>query len=177
MLLQNDSIRLRALEPEDLPILYKWENDTELWIHGNTLTPYSKLALREYISSTQQQDIYQARQLRLMIELKQTNEIIGTVDLYDFDFHNSRTGIGILIDEPYRKSNYAFHTLQIIEQYVFGFLRIKQIYAYIAEDNHNSIRLFEKAGYTQCGLLKDWICCHSVFKNVYVYQLINPTMP
>ena len=27
MLLSNDSVRLRALEPEDLELLYRWEND------------------------------------------------------------------------------------------------------------------------------------------------------
>ena len=43
MLLKNSQLSLRAVEPEDLEILYKWENSTELWIHGNTLAPYSKL--------------------------------------------------------------------------------------------------------------------------------------
>ena len=37
MLLSNDRVRLRALEPEDLELLYRWENDPELWEVGNTL--------------------------------------------------------------------------------------------------------------------------------------------
>lgn len=39
MLLSNDRVRLRALEPEDLELLYRWENDPELWEVGNTLAP------------------------------------------------------------------------------------------------------------------------------------------
>lgn len=171
MYLQNKELKLRALEPEDLEILYKWENNSNLWIYGNTLTPYSKLALRNYISETQQQDIYEAKQLRLMIELKSTNTVIGTVDLYDFDFHHSRTGIGILIDEAYQNRNYASQTLKIIREYVFFFLKIKQIYAHIAADNLHSIRLFEKSDYIRSGELIEWICCNSIYKNVYIYQL------
>ena len=29
--LENKKIKLRALEPEDLDFLYKWENDTKFW--------------------------------------------------------------------------------------------------------------------------------------------------
>ena len=171
MYLENKDLKLRALEPEDLENLYKWENNTNLWIYGNTLTPYSKLALRNYISDTQQQDIYEAKQLRLMIEIKSSNTVIGTVDLYEFDFHHSRAGIGILIDENYRNCNYASQTLEIIREYVFYFLKINQIFAYIAVDNLQSIRLFEKSGYTRSGELLDWIRDDSQYKNVYIYQL------
>lgn len=37
MLLSNDRVRLRALEPEDLGLLYRWENDPELWEVGKYL--------------------------------------------------------------------------------------------------------------------------------------------
>ncbi|MBD8348527.1 MULTISPECIES: GNAT family N-acetyltransferase [unclassified Dysgonomonas] len=173
MFLENDILKLRSLEPEDLDILYKWENNTNLWVHGNTLTPYSKLALRQYISETQQQDIYEAKQLRFMIELKATNTAIGTIDLYEFDFHHSRAGIGILIDENYRNNSYALQTLDLIKEYVFAFLHIKQIFAYITTDNPQSIRLFEKAGYKRAGELVDWVHYDSIYKNVYIYQLIR----
>ena len=171
--LENDNLRLRALEPEDLDILYRWENNTQLWLHGNTLSPYSKLALREYISETQNQDIYQAKQLRLMIITKKEDKVVGTVDLYDFDPHNNKVGIGILIDEKYQGKSYATQTLKIIEEYVFLFLRINQLYAYIAVDNTKSILTFEKSGYKISGTLNDWICCNSIYKNVNIYQLLN----
>jgi diamine N-acetyltransferase len=172
-LLKNEDLELRALEPEDLDILYTWENDTHLWIHGNTLSPYSKLVLRQYISDSLEQDIYQTKQLRLMIVSKSVDRVIGTVDLYDLDFHNSRAGVGVLIDEKYRNKGYAIQTLRLISVYVFSFLRIKQLYAYIAVDNIKSRGLFEQAGYSQSGILINWVCCHSVFKDVYIYQLFN----
>ena len=173
MFLENERLKLRALEPEDLEILYKWENNTDLWIHGNSTSPYSKLALRQYICETQLHDIYEAKQLRLIIVEQNDENVVGTIDLYDFDPHNSRAGIGILIDDQFRDQNYATETLSIIQKYSFSFLKIKQLYAYIAVDNINSIKLFEKAGYTKSGMLSSWIQAQRAFKDVLIYQLLN----
>ena len=80
MLLSNDRVRLRALEPEDLELLYRWENDPELWEVGNTLAPYSRYILKEYIAGSDR-SIYESRQLRFMIEECDTGTSVGIVDL------------------------------------------------------------------------------------------------
>jgi diamine N-acetyltransferase len=39
MILEGDGIKLRAVEPEDLELLYKWENEEINWKQSNTLVP------------------------------------------------------------------------------------------------------------------------------------------
>lgn len=173
MLLKNKDIVLRAVEPEDLEILYRWENSTVLWYHGNTLAPYSKLVLRQYINDSLEMDIYQSKQLRLMIDLVEQKVTIGTIDLYDIDAHNRRAGIGILIDDDYRRRGFAKQALELMSNYAFDFLYLHQIYAYIAQSNTNSISLFEKAGYQSVGILKDWLQRGEEFEDVYLSQLLN----
>lgn len=173
MLLKNKDIVLRAVEPEDLEILYRWENSTVLWYHGNTLAPYSKLVLRQYINDSLEMDIYQSKQLRLMIDLVEEKVTIGTIDLYDIDAHNRRAGIGILIDDDYRRRGFAKQALELMSNYAFDFLYLHQIYAYIAQSNTNSISLFEKAGYQSVGILKDWLQRGAEFEDVYLSQLLN----
>ncbi len=173
MLLKNKDIVLRAVEPEDLEILYRWENSTVLWYHGNTLAPYSKLVLRQYINDSLEMDIYQSKQLRLMIDLVEEKATIGTIDLYDIDAHNRRAGIGILIDDDYRRRGFAKQALELMSNYAFNFLYLHQIYAYIAQSNTNSISLFEKAGYQSVGILKDWLQRGEEFEDVYLSQLLN----
>lgn len=164
---------LRAVEPEDLDILYKWENSTALWVHGNTLAPYSKLVLRQYINDALEMDIYQSKQLRLMICLSEDETTIGTIDLFDIDAHNRRAGIGILIDEAYRQKRYAMQALELMAQYAFDFLFLHQLYAYISISNVNSVSLFEKAGYKEVGILKDWVQRSDAFEDVRLLQLLN----
>ena len=58
MRLGDDKITLRALEPEDIELLYSWENDTELWQVSNTLAPFSKYVLTQFIESQMQAPCY-----------------------------------------------------------------------------------------------------------------------
>ncbi|NDW17854.1 N-acetyltransferase [Dysgonomonas sp. 216] len=174
MMLNNNILNLRAVEPEDLDILYRWENNTNLWIHGNSISPYSKQTLRQYILDSQTSDIYQNKQLRLMIDLKsEGNKTIGAIDLYDLDIHNLRCGIGILLDKEYQKKGFAGIALDLVKLYAFSFLRLHQLYAYIIADNKASIRLFEKSGFDRCGIFKEWICATDDYKDVFIYQLIH----
>ncbi|WP_165041277.1 GNAT family N-acetyltransferase [Dysgonomonas sp. ZJ709] len=174
MLLENSQIRLRALEPEDLELLYQWENNSELWIYGSTVSPYSKLALRQYINDSLEMDIYQSKQLRLMIDIVGENTTIGTVDLYDINMRNKNAGIGILIDEAYRNRKYASQALELMREYAFNFLKLHQLYAYIGVNNKPSLKLFENIGYSPVGILKDWIqLMDDNYEDVLVIQLIN----
>ena len=170
--LENETIRLRALEPEDLEVLYRWENDSDLWAYGSTLAPYSKFALREYIAESRH-DIFQTRQLRLMIMLKDGNNAVGMIDLYDFDPMNLRAGVGILLDHEYRNQGLGTQALLLIQQYAFEFLSLKQLFAYIPKANIHSIKLFAKCNYKQAGILQAWTKQRDAFDDALVVQLIN----
>jgi diamine N-acetyltransferase len=171
--LENNILKLRALEPEDLDILYRWENDSNLWRYGSTLAPYSRFSLKEYISESRW-DIFQSRQLRLMITLKSGNISVGTIDLYDFDPMNLRAGIGILIDGDYRRQGLALQALVLLKDYAFRFLTMKQLYAFVPEKNEASILLFKRGGFEQSGYLHAWIKNDDdVFENVFLMQAIG----
>lgn len=171
-LLENESIRLRALEPEDLEFLYKWENDTNLWEYGNTLAPFSKYILHQYLENAAL-DIYEAKQVRMIVEDKATGLPAGTIDLYDFEPYHNRAGIGILIDESFQCRSYATQALNLMKDYAFQFLRLDQIYAFIPAMNVPSLHLFRKCGYVESGLLKRWNKVSEGRGDVFVYQLYS----
>lgn len=172
-LLENNNIRLRAPEPEDLDVLYRWENDTNLWTLGASIAPFSRYSLRQYLIDSKQ-DIYIDKQLRLMVELKRSGEVIGTVDLYDFDPFHRRAGVGILIDGKHRRQGYGLQVFTLLEEYAFGFLNLKQLYAIIPGKNTGSIRLFTKAGYRQAGVLEEWLSSGDSFNDALLMQKIKP---
>ncbi|MDL2223039.1 GNAT family N-acetyltransferase [Bacteroidales bacterium OttesenSCG-928-M11] len=168
MFLKGKNLSLRALEPEDLDILYKWENDTELWKYGNSLSPYSKFTLKEYIENSG--DIFQMRQVRLMVVDNSTEQTIGTADLYDYDPINERAGIGLLLDSNYRNKGLGVELLGLIEEYAFRFLFLKQLYAQIPIMNKASSKLFSKCGYKQTGLLENWLKMGDYYEDVLFMQ-------
>ena len=49
--LQTEKVRLRAMEPRDVDLLYRWENDPEVWKVSDTMVPFSKFTLQEFIKT------------------------------------------------------------------------------------------------------------------------------
>ena len=171
-MLENESIKLRALEPEDIDVFYAWENDTTLWENGNMLAPWSRHSLRKYIEESYQ-NIYEIKQQRLMVVMKMTGETIGTIDVFNFEPYHERAEIGILIDKNHRNKGLAVQALNLIQEYTFVFLKMKQLYAHIPEKNQVSLRLFQRCGYQLVGKLQNWIKFEDSFQHVYLLQLIN----
>ena len=129
--LSNDTITLRAIEPEDIELLYAWENDPEIWEVSHTLVPYSKYILALYIKNADK-DIYESKQLRLMIETSD-GRTIGAIDLFDFEPYHERVGIGLLIhNREDRSKGYASAALDLLINYCFSKLNIHQLYANIS---------------------------------------------
>ena len=171
-LLQNERISLRAPEPEDLELLYRWENNSEWWSLGNTLVPYSHYQLKEYIAESHR-DIYDIKQLRLMIKWVEKKEAVGMVDLYDFDPFHRRAGVGILVEPTSQKKGLATDALELLIQYAFSFLKLHQLYVHIPMDNEASKALFMRCGFSVTGILKDWITTEKGYSDVLVMQYIQ----
>lgn len=176
-LLENDIIKLRAPEPGDLDLLYNWENDEGIWYLSNTLTPFSRDVLKRYLDNAHQ-DIYQASQLRLMIDIKENNEnpinTIGAIDLFNFEPYHLRAGVGILIgDKEIRGKGFGSQALGLLIDYAFNFLGLHQLYCNIFVENNTSLKLFESNGFKIIAEKKDWIRHGSTWQSEYLLQLIN----
>ena len=160
-------LRLRKIEPSDLPFLYQWENDAASWADGANHNPLSRQDLRDYIASTTG-DIYKDGQLRLIICLndpindqmvndQMVNGVtLGCVDLFDFDPRNRRAAIGMYIAPEYRGKGVGHEALKQLESYAFDFLQLRCLYAVIATNNTPCSTLYSHAGYTPSSALSAW---------------------
>ncbi len=155
-------IRLRKIEPSDLPFLYQWENDATAWADGANHNPLSQQDLRAYIESTTG-DIYRDGQLRLIIEEANSQVgpatakvTIGCIDLFDFDPRNRRAAIGMYIAPEYRGHGVGHVAVKQLEAYAFDFLKLRVLYAVIAINNIPCSSLYQKAGYHPSSPLSAW---------------------
>ncbi len=171
----GENVILRAVEPEDAENLYLWENDMSQWHLSNTKAPFSRYIMEQYVENAQQ-DIYAARQLRLMVETNLKNgdtATVGCVDLFDFDPANRRAGIGILIAEDHRGKGYGKEALELMIDYSFNTLNLHQLFCNILENNEQSLNIFKSAGFNEVGLKKDWTLVDGVWQNEYLLQLMK----
>ncbi|MGE5424668.1 MAG: GNAT family N-acetyltransferase [Syntrophothermus sp.] len=171
-LLKTENLKLRAVEPADIQFIFDLENDPEIWCAGNTIFPFSKYQIEQYVYNTSH-DIYTDKQLRLMIDTRgEEGKCIGVVDLFDFDPHHRRAGLGILILAEERNKGNAYEVVEIMKQYAREVLQLHQLYCTVLEGNEASRRLFEKAGFTLTGVRKEWRLLNNQWKDEFVFQYL-----
>jgi len=157
-MLQKDTIKLRAVEPQDIDFLLGLENDEMLWHVSQTLVPFARFDMEQYVFSVNKQDPFAAGQVRLMIELTENAETraIGAIDLFALDAVNRKGGVGIVLLENYRSKSLAGKALDMLIDYGFNFLNLHQLYCNIEDGNEASLRLFKSRGFVVAGVKKDW---------------------
>lgn len=163
-------ILLRAMEPEDLDLLYSIENDMAAWEIGSSNVPYSRFALHKYIAEASG-DIYTDQQVRLIVD-NRAGDSVGVVDIVNFDAKNLKAEVGIIIRPEYRRRGYASATLQALADYARRILHLHQLYAYVDPTNEASVSLFRKMNYRQSFVLEDWLFDGSAYHPAIMMQNI-----
>jgi len=171
IMLSDEFIRLRAPEPYDLDRLYIWENDTELWPCGSASAPLSRQQIKEYIDSYDA-DIFAARQLRFVIELRSSGEMIGTVDLTDFDPRDRHARVGVFVAPPHRCCGVAGRAVSMVMDYARSVAGMHMLLALVAVDNAPSRALFSAAGFSTCGRVRSYLRCGRSYSDIIVYQAL-----
>jgi diamine N-acetyltransferase len=167
------NLKLRKIEPSDLPFLYQWENDATMWADSDTHNPLSRHDLHQYIENTTG-DIYRDGQLRLIIEESQlsnnrsskcetrtlnsqlSTKIVGCIDLFDFDARNRKAAIGMYIAPHARGNGVGKQAVQLLLDYAFGHLQLRMLYAIISVHNTPCSHIYEQMGFTASSVLQDW---------------------
>lgn len=170
--LSGKILYLRLLETSDVADILRIENNTEFWEISETTSPFSREMIVEYLKHAKR-DISDVKQLRFAICHGISKAIVGLIDLFEYDAYNKRAGVGIVIEDPKnRRKGYAAEALELLKVYAKQELGLYQLFANIFEDNTGSIALFEKQGFTQIGLKKEWRRVGQDFKNEFLYQHI-----
>lgn len=168
MFLTDKDISIRIAEPADAALIYRWENDRNLWRVSETSAPTSLFQIEQFLIANS--DWIANRQLRLMIEVEGVPEPVGSVDLFDYDPVHSRIGIGVLIVADYRQQGYATRAVQLTLDYLFHDLMVHQVHCLIGEGNTASRQLFEGLGFQRGERRKDWIKTPEGYLDATFYQ-------
>ena len=156
-MIASERLILRPLEPYDADFLYKWENDSSLWMYSDTIAPLSRTLLYDY-ASNYDADIFKAGQLRLIITQKEDpqHQPIGMIDIFDFDVRHNRASVGILIIPTHREQGFAREAINLLADYAYKIIGLKSLTAHIPTINKSSISLFASCGFSDVGVLRQW---------------------
>lgn len=164
----NERVRLRALEPEDVTMMFDIENDVSIWRYSERVAPLSRHQLMQY-ALDYDADPFRAGQLRLVIESVEEQLPVGLGDFYEIDINASRAYLGLVIGREWRGRGFARAAVDALERYGRDVLHLRRLAAKIASGNTPSIRLFEELGYSRLAALPEWFCFGGEPEDLYVY--------
>lgn len=151
-------IHLRAVEPEDVDLMFACDNDEDSRIWTDYTSPLSRRQLMDY-ALTYDADPYRSGQLRMVIDLIREDGVhtpIGLADLYDLNQGDGRAFVGIYIMPEYRGTGYARETLHRLADYCSSILGLRMLAAKISTRNTPALSLFSKCGYKEICILPAW---------------------
>lgn len=168
-LLEDGVIKLRALEPEDLSLLYTIENDTETWDVSNTAGPYSRYAFKQYLAA-QPCDVFECREERLVIVRQSDGKALGLLDLVAYEPVHARAEIGLALLAEERGKGYASRALTLAHEYGRTILRLHRLYAYVSRHHNPACRhLFLQQGYAEVAVLPEWNRRGAAYEDVSLF--------
>lgn len=164
-IMNNYRVYLRGLELVDYKAIHEIKQEADV-LYG-----YSKC--NTYPSSENDKKwvedrIFNKNEVTCAICLKNSYELIGIVFLLNIDLLNRTACCPIFIGNKYCGKGYATEARMLILKYAFyerGLLRITD---YVIEDNIASLKLHEKCGYKQEGIMRKAVFKNGKFINQYV---------
>lgn len=84
------------------------------------------------------------------------DEVVGVVDLFNYDAADQRAEFGLFIDPQKRDQGFGRASAIALLDYCREVLKLHQLVCDIAVDNQASLSLFDSVGFTRCGILKEW---------------------
>lgn len=171
MPVRGGRIFLRALEPEDIDLVFGIENDEELWQASAGNIPLSRFAVRNFLANTSN-DIYTDKELRLVICLADSATPVGLADITGFEPRYARGEVGITVLRQHRGVGVAGEALEILGRYAWRELQMRVLYAIVRSGNAAAEKLFEGAGYSRVAVLPQWLTTASLEADAVLYEKI-----
>ena len=161
---------LRAIEPDDLDLMYLLENDTRMRDCTATTVPLSHYALRCYLEENKG-DLYSDLQVRMTIIDPQTSAACGFLDITDFLPRHRRAQIRIALMQDATGRGLATNALKEAAEYAKS-QGLQQLYAIVAINNSRARALFLRAGYTEVSILPDWLLQDGAYVDAVLYRMM-----
>lgn len=118
------------------------------------------------------------REFSFGIFVKGTNRLIGHISLYAVKrMPYSSAFIGYSMDQHFAGKGIATAAAKAVARFAFEQVGVHRLEAYVAPPNISSIRVLEKVGFQQEGLLRKLLYINGQWVDHYIYALLAEELP
>jgi len=164
--LVGDKVRLRTIEPADVPTLQRWINTSPALAWIMPRLPYSQATEQEFAARAS----VDANRPSFIVQTHQGDDI-GVVGII---VHGTRAELGIAIhEERYWNSGYGADAVAVMVDGAFRVYPLARIELRVYADNARAIRSYEKAGFKREGILRSYEWGHGRHRDVVMMSVLH----
>ena len=171
--LEGDRLYLREVRPTDVnENYYRWMNDPEVTASlESRFYPNSMEQLREYVNAK----LGDRNNVFLAIILKEGDRHIGNIKLGPINWIHRFADVGLLIGEKdCWGKGYASEAIRLVVDYAFLQLNLHKLTASMYEDNHGSLKAFQRAGFQVEGVRKQIFYYRGKYVDSILVGVVKP---
>ena len=171
-MIHGERIRLRAIEPLDLPMLVAWRNDPAVHAHFFEHEPLS-LAMQQ---RWYERFLQRADEKYWIAETRGDEPgPVGTVALVGIDLRNRHAELGrVLVYPPDRRGGGIGREICLTAlRYAFDHLNLERVFCEVFVENREAVALYEKLGFRREGLLRRHVFNDGAYRDVAVMGVLR----
>ncbi|RAZ79283.1 N-acetyltransferase [Planococcus halotolerans] len=155
--IETDRLILRKMDHEDTQSIF------DHWLSDERVSDNRVSAAHKSMSETAERVVriikgyYKNDFCYWGIELKSTKELIGEIDLYDFDNSTGNCEVSYSLGYRWWNQGYGTEALRAVVDFGFSHMNVHKISAAHNTDNPASGRIMSKVGMQQEGIIRDKI--------------------
>ena len=170
---ETERIKLRRLKLSDAQDIYENLQDKEIikWTL-NIPWPYEKQDAIKFIRETHYR-IKEKTGYALGIVLKETNRVIGVIDIFKIDWKNKNAELGYWLGKKYWGRGLTTEAVKLMLKFAFEKLKLHRVYASLFEENVASRRVLEKSGFKLEGIMRECRYKHNRWHNELKFSILK----
>ena len=169
-MLQGARVRLRAVEDDDLDLLWRWRNDLEVAGNLNQPRPWSRADVRAWVNRNREQ----ADQRLWFIIETQDGRPIGRIGLTEMDSLNRHAELNLVIGEKeFQGQGLGQDAARTLVRYAFEQLGLNKLWLVTLASNERALICFERCGFRRTGVMQQHMFRDGKLQDVVVMEALN----
>lgn len=168
----GDRVRFIPISLLDVDAIHSFASDADVsrFIGWPLMTSVQET--EEYIKEMMEREVKKTYMYASLVE-KGTEEIIGCVMLFNFNFESNNAEIGYVIHKSHWGKGYTSEAVGLINKYAFEELKLHKINARVVDTNIGSAKVLTKNGYLKEGCFKDHYYIENRYYDGLFYGIIS----
>jgi ribosomal-protein-alanine N-acetyltransferase len=170
--LETERLRLRAVTPNDLPILRELRTDED--VQKYIKRPKETMERTQEVLKEMMDGVANNETIAWLITMKATGAVVGTMGLWRIDKYHHKGEIGYMSFKRYWGKGIVSEALKVVVDYGFRVMRLHRIEGEIDPENIASGKVLEKLGFEREAYFKEDYYFEGQFLDSVRYGLVTP---